>query len=88
MCIFFKETQLGGDYCVLGAFHCVLCRKGPGSIKLLNEIVSTHIILHKKHLATVSAQETKAKGKDVCNITLRGMGRESKKTHLNYQAEH
>lgn len=40
-----------------------------------------------KHLATVSAQETKAKGEKMCVIERRE-GREKRgKTHLNHQAE-
>lgn len=73
-------TQLGKDNYIISAFHCLGCRKGPGSITILNgKLFPKYIILHKKHLATVGAQETQAKGKNVCNRMWRGIeGREKR----------
>lgn len=58
-------TQLGEGNCIVSAFHCLCRRKGQGSITILNEncFLNIYIILREKHLATVSAQETKAKRK-------------------------
>lgn len=73
-------TQLGEDNCIIYTFHCLGCRKEPGSIIILQwKLVPKYIILHKKHLATVSAQETKAKGKKICVIECRERWEEREK---------
>lgn len=63
--------------------------KGAGKHYHLEwKLFPKYIILRKKHLATVSARGERLRGKNVGNRIEREMGKERKRSHLNYQAEH